>query len=281
MNLANCADFDLPITDFDDCNPEINFSEIERIFLGGPKAAAFADIQAAGEWTGRLSQTTTGPNVIRGLTVIADKPAAASVIRDISNGRRKPIGKDHTLAFTIDDISDANYEFYKTLENNTTVRLFAFETQGGKMYAPNGNEGQLVNVDLNVILARGRDEIERIDGTLTWRRLTSGDRFDSPIFEGEGGGATAYDSDIVFNVATADAEDSVSGTAPAINANLKLEFNGIAAPVGAPASMDIKVDGVSKLVVDFPNDYLADPFKFTNTDGAIYNGVFTDGEVNF
>src|SRR4051812_8166799 len=117
MNLANCADFNLPITKFDDCNPVVNYSEIERIFVAGPQAADFANIADATEWGTRLSQTTAGADAIRGLVVIGDMPAAAGVSKDLSNGRKKVIGKDYTVNYSVDDISDENYNFFRELDS--------------------------------------------------------------------------------------------------------------------------------------------------------------------
>lgn len=283
MNLANCAAFNLPASDFDDCNPEINYSEIERIFISGPQSAAFADITAVGEWTTRLQQTTVGPNIIRALTVIGDKPAAASVIKELSNGRKKAIGKDHTLPYTIDDISAQNYSLFLILEQNPMLRLFGFETQGGKMYHY-GNAGILVNNDANVILPRGRDEIERIDGTISWRGW-SPLRSISPIFSGSAGtGDTTpvtFDTSLTFASSVSDDEASVGGTAAATDADLKLEFDAIATPAGTPNSMEIRVSGTAQLVVDYPSDYAGQAFRFTDTSGVTHDGTFTNGQVNF
>lgn len=282
MNLANCAAFNLPVTNFNDCNPDVNYSEIERIFIGSPQGAAFANIIDPNEWNTRLSQTTVGADAIRGLIVIGDLPAAAAVVKELSNGRKKNIGKDFTTNFDIDDISDENYTLHKLLEENQTVRLYGFETQGGKMYHY-GAAGILVNVSTNIILPRGRDEIERITGAITWRKTTSPNRVDSPIFDnGETTTPTTFDSEILTDVdATPAAVAGVTATAAATDADQGFEFNAISPRVGTPATMTIKKATVEELVLDFTSDYLGSPFRYTDKAGIVHTGTFVDGEVNY
>lgn len=282
MNLANCADFDLPVTSFDDCNPAVAYSEIERIFLAGPKAVAFSNILDANEWNTRLSQDTVGTDEIRAVIVIGDAPAAANVIKELSNGRKKPIGKDFTVNFTVDDISDENYTFFQTLDGQPKVRLFGYETQGGKMFHF-GNSGILVDYQSNFVLNRGRDEIETEVGAITWRRSTRPNRVTSPIFDnGETVVPTTFDSLLDFTAdATPGPTAGVAATASATDAEQKFEFNAITPQVGTPASMEIKVGGVSEVVIDYTSDYIGSAFKYTDKAGVVHTGNFVNGTVNF
>lgn len=169
----------LPQTDFSDCAPVILLSEIEKIYVGKGDTNPFADWTTANEWTTRLSQTSTEADVIRPLTVIADKPAAAPVNKDISNGRTIVIGKDHTLNVTIDDVSDANYEFMRSVECGTATYRIWYQTKGGMLYG--GNAGIEAKLLLNNVLARGKDSIDEIAGTITWREKFHPERVISPI----------------------------------------------------------------------------------------------------
>lgn len=179
---TNCSSA-LPAVNFDACNPEVNLSEIRRIFIARKNAEAFTDWDQATEWTTRISETDVdNENAIRPLTVIADKPAPTPVTVEISNGRTITTRKDHVINYTIDDVSEENYEFMRELECGGQYRIW-YETEGGYMYG--GNEGILVNVTGDDILNRGRDEIETIAGTLTWRSKFHPDRVKSPIFDSD------------------------------------------------------------------------------------------------
>lgn len=173
----------LPVVDFDKCNPKIHLSEIRRIFIARANAEAFTDWEMATEWTTRVSETDTDDEAaIRALTVIADKPAPTPVVREISNGRNITVAKDHVINYTIDDISEENYEFMRVIECGGQYRIW-YETEGGFIYG--GNEGILVSATGDDILNRGRDEIETIAGTFTWRNKFHPDRVSSPIFDSD------------------------------------------------------------------------------------------------
>ena len=173
----------LPVVDFSKCAPQIHLSEIRRIFIARANAAPFEDWEEATEWTTRISETeVTDEDAIRPLTVIADKPAPTGVNQEISNGRTFVVGKDHVINYTIDDISDENYEFMRTIECSGQYRIW-YETEGGYIYG--GNSGILVSATGDDILNRGRDEIETIAGTFTWRSKFHPDRVLSPIFDSD------------------------------------------------------------------------------------------------
>lgn len=277
---ASC-DAALPAVSFSDCAPEVVLSELRRMFVAKATAAPFTDWSNAAEWTDRLSQTSiSGNDYIRPLTIIGDKPAAASVIKDISNGRRFPVGKDHTINWTVDDMTGANYEFMRALECGGQFRMW-YETEGGYLYG--GNEGILVNMDANVVNNRGRDEIETITGVATWRAKFSPERVKSPIFGSSTGGGTptVFDTVQTFATDTEATSAGVTSTVPATDADIKFEFNAISSPSGTPFTMNVKltVGGPNVVVVSAPSEYLSQPFRFTDVSGVPHNGTFASGDV--
>lgn len=162
---------------FSDCAPNIVASEIKRIFIGKSDADPFTAVATASEWTTRLTPTTGD---LRELIVIGDKPAPASVVKDISNARKHVVGKDHTVNFTIDDVSPENYEFMRSTECGGKYRIW-YETHGGFMYG--GNAGVLASLVMDGNLERGLDSIETLTGVISWRDRFSPERVASPIFE--------------------------------------------------------------------------------------------------
>lgn len=168
----------LPVVKFSKCAPVILLSEVVRIFLATPDSAPFTSVADASEWATRLSETTTDVDSIRPLTVIADKPVGSPVVKEISNGRKFNLRKDNTLNVEIDDVSDENYNFMRVTQCGGEYKAW-FETAGGRLYG--GNEGIDVSVVLDNVLGRGKDEIEKITGTLTWSDKFSPERIISPI----------------------------------------------------------------------------------------------------
>lgn len=277
---SNSCDANLPIVGFNNCAPNVVFSEIRRVFLAKSTAAPFATWGTATEWLARLSQTSTsGDDYIRPLTVIGDKPAATGVVKQISNGRNVTIGKDHVLNFTIDDMSQENYEFMRALECGGLFKMW-YETEGGYMYG--GPDGIKVNIDANVVQNRGREEIETINGVITWRSKFSPERVLSPIFGMDDDGTpTTFDTTQTFAADTEAISGGITSTVPVIDPDLKFEFNNIAGASGTPFTMNIKliVGGANVMVASAPTEYIGQPFRFTDISGVAHTGVFASGDV--
>ena len=179
ITCPNGCESALPVVKFDDCNPTIVLSEIQTIFLAKNSATAFTDVESPTEWATRLSMTATNEDAIRPLTVIADKPAGAPVVKELSNGRKKVIRLDQTLNVEIDDVTDENYNFMRVSQCGGQYKMW-YKTAGGKIYG--GNEGiSDTFLQLNEVLGRGKDEIEKIQGTVTWSGSHSPERGVSPI----------------------------------------------------------------------------------------------------
>lgn len=177
------CDSALAPVEFDFCNPEVNSSEIRRIFVAAKNAEPFTDWSTASEWISRIDQTdTTDKNAIRILTVIGSKAAGSPVTRELSDGRTKQIRKDQSLSFQVDENNDTNYEFFRMLECSGTVK-FWYETKGGKLYG--GNNGIVGDMIADEILNSGADEIATFDGTITWKAKFSPERTNSPIFDND------------------------------------------------------------------------------------------------
>ena len=167
----------LPPLSFDDCNPEINDAQIDRIFftnVGNP----LVDWTNATEWNGRLSQTGTNGDAIRELCVIGEKPRPTSNKRDISKGRKVIGKKDHVLNFRIDDTSQDNHDAIRQLECGGNI-LFWYTTLGGLMYG--GTEGIEAQITMDNVIVEDDNEIIEIQGELEWTRKFTEERIPSPI----------------------------------------------------------------------------------------------------
>lgn len=278
---STTCDSDLPEVKFDQCNPQADFSEIRRIFMAKATAASFTNWANASEWNARISaDSVVGDDYIRALTVIGDKPVPTAVSKDLSNGRKKVIGKDHVINFLIDDITDENYEFMRALECGGQYK-FWYETEGGHMYG--GNDGILANAKLDSQLNRGREEIGALIGVLDYRAKFTEERTVSPIYDGNNSPVVTptFDTTLTFAGATSDVDQGVTGTVPATDADLMFEFKAISPRVGSPMTMTVKVATVTKITVDFPSDYVGEYFKFTDASDVEHSGNFVNGTIDF
>ena len=162
---------------FDLCAPEVHYGEVSKIYLADADAASFvsyAAIETAAAWQARIDltdpQTTTGPNVIRVLTVLGDLPVAEQTEISISGDRTIVGAKQFTLTFEIDETNAYNYNFLLTSECNLTFKMW-FETSDGMMYG--GLDGIIASLRLNLMIPRARTDIVKYMGTLKWKSVFS------------------------------------------------------------------------------------------------------------
>ena len=170
---------DIPVVEFDRCNPEIYLSEIVRIFIAKNNTTPFTNYGQAAEWTTRLSETnTTGDDYIRPLTVIADKPQPSENLKQISGDRELVLNKTHIINWTIDETNARNHDFLRQIECGGEFKMW-YETSGGKMFG--GNEGITCRIKGDMILARGTEEHEVYNGTCKWKSKFTEEFVMSPI----------------------------------------------------------------------------------------------------
>ena len=182
LSLVTCGDgcdeYELPEVSFSDCDPEINLSQIEKLFIAKPTAADFADWTALSEWTTRLSQTSTDVDAIRQYVVIGDKPLPESTPKVISGGRTVPVDKKHTINFDIDESNAINHEAIRKHKCIVKVK-FWYQTKSGHLFG--GNAGIEASMTVDMVLGRADGDIILYPGNLKWDSQDLEERTLSPI----------------------------------------------------------------------------------------------------
>lgn len=185
MSLITCPDGcedNLAPVLFNDCAPFTLNGQIEELFItniGYP----LTDWTDANEWATRLSNSSTNPDAIRRLTVIGDMPAAESSIKIISGNRRLSGNKVHTINFRVDEVNDTNYDWFRTTECNGNYLIWIKDSNGylfgGGVVS--GSDGTEAFLQVDYVIPESRDELEIIQGIVTWDSKLSMDRIVSPI----------------------------------------------------------------------------------------------------
>jgi hypothetical protein len=237
---TDCHDIDcpegcdaaLPDVDFDLCNPEFHFGEISDLFitnLGHP----LTDETDATEWTTRLNLTSIDPARIVRLYGIGEKPAAESNDTEASYGRKAYGTKEHTVNFTIDEISPLNYELLRKLECNKVVLVW-YKTTDGQLFG--GASGIKVSLNFDHIIPEDASQLQTLVASITWRSkfhpcMTTWPEAidDSGADSGSGGGSGPVDE---FIVATGGTE-STDGDFKVHVFTDDADFEVLSAPPGA------------------------------------------------
>lgn len=177
-NCPNDCTYELPVTSFDICRSDIHTGEIEILYLAGPDAECFTDVESLAEWTARVSNTSLDPDAIRRIRVIGDMPVGTSDPIDISLGQKFYPEKDFTINLETEDTSDANYALMRFLECGGQVKAWT-QTAGGDGFG--GICGMDVNINTGYQIERGQGSIHKIIFTLTFKAKHTPERFDHPL----------------------------------------------------------------------------------------------------
>lgn len=175
--LDDCS-FDIPAVSFADCNPEVNLSQIAKIYMAQPDAAGFTDWTLAGEWVSRISSDSTDVDAIRAITVIADKPIPETTSKTISGNRIVVTDKKHTINFDVDESNVTNHEFARGGKCIRQVKMW-YETIGGLLFGGNSGIDATFTIDMN--LSRSEGDIILYQGNLKWSSTDLEERTTSPI----------------------------------------------------------------------------------------------------
>jgi len=162
---SESCDTQLPAVDFDICNPQVKFGQIGTLYItniGNP----LTDETDLAEWQARWALAQIDPAKIITLDIIGDKPVAEATIIDISKNRKVQGNKNHTVNIKIDDLSQANYEMMRAFECGKTLLVW-YVTLEGELFG--GAAGIEASILLNHMIPQGANDLQDIQGTLTWR----------------------------------------------------------------------------------------------------------------
>lgn len=165
----------IPAVEFDVCNPEVNFGEIDAIFItnvGNP----LTDETDAAEWATRFA--AVGATKITELHVVGEKPAPEGTEVVISRNISVKGAKTHTIPFEIHQTNQANYDFMRSFECSRKVLMW-YRTAGGLLYG--GASGIEATITMDEVTPKNRKDLIMIVGNAKWDAKFHPCRTTSPI----------------------------------------------------------------------------------------------------
>lgn len=175
ITCANDCSDPIPAVSFDLCNPEVNFGEIDAIFVtnvGNP----LTDETSLVEWTARLA--AIDDTKITELQVVGEKPAPEETEVVIARNISVTGAKTHTVNFEIHQTNKINYEFMRSFECARKVLIW-YRTAGGLLYG--GPSGIEVTLKMNQVIPKNRKELIMFVGSLKWDAKFHPCQANSPI----------------------------------------------------------------------------------------------------
>ena len=177
-NCPTGCDSYLVDVDFNYCDPDVQFGEIDHIYLMAQEGTNLSDWTSLSAWNARLAlDPTTDTDAIIDLNVMGDLPPAETEEIDISLGRTIQSPASFVINFDIDDVSDDNYDLMRFLECNVVLKCWfsANEVLFG------GATGIEVTVQAKYQIERGQKSVQKIVGTVKWENKFSPERTTNPM----------------------------------------------------------------------------------------------------
>lgn len=169
----------LPIFTFSECNPVLLQAQISDVYLANDgEDYQLVDWTSEAEWASRISNTSTDPDAIRQLTVIASLAAPTRTEKKISHRRTVFSPAEYTITGAIDDNSDTNYDAARATGCNRQYRMW-YATLGGKLYG--GPLGILTNLQMWEEIPESEDEYATIKISMKWKSQFMPLRIDNPM----------------------------------------------------------------------------------------------------
>jgi len=157
----------VPLFQFDDCAPQVQSGEIQKLYLtriGNP----FTDISLATEWTTRLEAAEGVANKLTKMHVIGDKPKPTDTVKDISLGRKITLSTEHVINATVDEVSEANHTAFMQMHECGGTYLMWYETSGGLVFG--GNAGIKVSIAPGMVIPRAKGDSIVWELSITWSK---------------------------------------------------------------------------------------------------------------
>lgn len=186
--VDNCTDeFEFLALDVDqNCPGEINLSQITDIWMK-PNSAGAGEVPFD-NWvtTGftvlanpdAIDNTVTDNSKVKWLTGVGEVPASEKQIVSVQKFLKKTIKRVYTLTLTVYNLSNAQYEFLKSLQCNPLNYTFWYGNSAHVYGKATGIIPTATDVDFP--LGAGESDVEMATLTIQWEAKTDPERKSNP-----------------------------------------------------------------------------------------------------
>lgn len=165
----DCENVNLPAVTADFCAPNLNFGQVNKIYLGY-EGQPFVDWSDLDEWVLRLDNATLADEtLVRSLHVVGDKPAAEKTKIEFSQGRSTYTTPKHLINVKVDETDALNYALIQWLEANQGQVIRVWYQAGKYLYG--GAAGVPATFVLNDVIPESDEELNIFQGVISWEDL--------------------------------------------------------------------------------------------------------------
>ena len=162
-----CTAVQVPAAEADFCAPDLNFGQVDKVYIRAVGQTDLTDWTAPAEWATLLDNATMADlTLIRTLHVIGDKPEPDQTEIEYSLGRKAYTTPDHTVNVRVDETGDTNYALLLWLEENVGQTLQIWYSAGKYLYG--GPGGIPATLKLSDIIPESDEELNTFNGVIQW-----------------------------------------------------------------------------------------------------------------
>ena len=170
------CDNNVPVISMDECNPLVDFSEVDKLYLTA-RYNPLDDWTDAGEWLGRIDDSAVLSSTIRELWVSGELPEPERTSTEIDNERDVWSPMKFTMPLEVFETNLTNYDFTRILQCGGL--FLAWFGAGENIYG--GTDGIEVNIKASHIITKGAKELNKIMLEVTWDGAHNPERITNPL----------------------------------------------------------------------------------------------------
>ena len=167
---------DVPVISMDECNPLVDFSEVDKLYLTALNNP-LADWTDAAEWVTRIDNTGVAVDDIRELWVSGELPEPERATTEIDNERDVWSPMKFTMPLEVFETNLINYDFMRILQCGGL--FLAWFSAGENMYG--GTDGIEVNIKASFLITKGAKELNKIMLEVGWDAKHNPERITNPL----------------------------------------------------------------------------------------------------
>ena len=172
---TGCLD-DVPIISMDECNPAVDFSEIDKLYVTQVDEG-LTDWTDAAEWATRIDNSGTDTDDIREWWVSGEMPDPERNITEIDNDREVSSRMKFQQTIQVFETNTTNYDAVRFIQCGT--RFLIWYSSGEYMYG--GTDGIEANIIASHQITKGSREANPIQLLVTWEADHNPERIDNPL----------------------------------------------------------------------------------------------------
>ena len=167
---------DVPAIDMDECNPDVDFSEVDKLYVTAIDNP-LVDWTDAAEWALRISDAGVDVDAIRELWVSGELPEPERAITEIDNERDVWSPMKFTLPIEVFETNLTNYDFVRFLQCGGLFLIWF--SAGENLYG--GTAGIEANIKASHLITKGAKELNKIMLEVTWDAAHNPERTDNVL----------------------------------------------------------------------------------------------------